>query len=360
MKKIGIWIAIVFVMASLASCAASPMMNSGGGGTASAPAAAPADGGAPADTSYSPAVPNNDSFTQSDSFADSTVTSESATSSAPMAPAPEAGAGSKSDVAQAAGPGRTETQIAANSGRKISFSATFTINTKQYDKDYAAIGRIVTQAGGYIASENSSAASYGNGVDTGRSAYLSLRVPVDKFDSVLDGMNGVGTVVNKSRSSQDLTSQYFDTESRISLLEMRRDRIMGYLKDATDPDQIVAFERELTNTLYELDTYQSDKRQMDQLVDFSTIDVTLYELITPETIGADGQPLGERASSAFALSSAGVGSFLRNLAIFGAAAVPVIALLAVIAVIVLVIIRLVRWLRAKRPWTRKGKGNPEA
>jgi len=255
--------------------------------------------------------------------------------------------------------GMTAAQIAADSGRKITFSASYTINTKQYDKDYAAIGRIVTQAGGYIANENSSASQYGSGDNTGRSAWFSLRVPADKFDSVLDGMNGIGTVVNKSRSSQDLTSQYFDTESRITLLEMRRDRIMGYLKDATDSKQIVAFERELTNTLYELDTYQSDRRQMDRLVALSTIEVSLYELITPETIGADGQPLGERASNAFALSTAGVGSFLRNGAVFAAAAAPFVLLFVIIAAIVLAVVWFVRRLIAKRLRTKKENLNPE-
>ena len=81
-------------------------------------------------------------------------------------------------------------------------------------------------------------------------------------------------MVSRHKSTDDLTSQYYDTDARIEMLNMRRDRLMGYLASATKAEDIVAFEQELSDVLYELDQLQGSKRQMDQLIDYATVDVT--------------------------------------------------------------------------------------
>ena len=231
-------------------------------------------------------------------------------------------------------------------GRKLTFYATITINTKNFNVDYRSITSLISQSGGYIASENfSDYTSYGR--NEGRSTWMSVRVPADGYNSFLDGLAGIGETTDLSRGSDDLTSQYFDTEARIEMLELRKERLMKYLVEAEDAADIVEFERELSNVLYELDQYQGNKRHLDQLVDYASVEISLTELITPETIGKDGEPLGDRASSAFGLSLDSVSRFLQDAVVFLAAAAPVIALLAVIALIVWLIFRLTRRAREK-------------
>jgi flagellar basal body-associated protein FliL len=234
----------------------------------------------------------------------------------------------------------------SQSGRKITFSAVYSIETKRFDEDYGRIVALVKNTNGYIANENTDAHSYYSG-SQGRSSWLTLRIPVGGYDTFLTEIDGVGDIVNKGKSSQDLTSQYFDTESRIELLEMRKTRLIEYIEKAEDPEVIIEFERELTNVLYDLDSYQGTKRGMDQMVDYATVDVTLYEVITAETIGKDGEPLGERAQNAFQMSLNGVGDFLRSVAVFFAGAVPVIVLIVVILIIIWLIVKLIRWIRRK-------------
>ncbi|MDR1815261.1 MAG: DUF4349 domain-containing protein, partial [Clostridiales Family XIII bacterium] len=50
---------------------------------------------------------------------------------------------------------RTGSASLAAKGQKITFSASFSINTDHYDEDYRRINDLVNNAGGYIASENS-------------------------------------------------------------------------------------------------------------------------------------------------------------------------------------------------------------
>lgn len=234
-----------------------------------------------------------------------------------------------------------------DTGRKLTQTISFEINTKQYDADYAKINELLTAAGGYVSNEVSSAHSSETGKNYGRNSSLSLRVPVDHLTSFTDGVSGIGEVINKQKSTDDLTSEYYDTDARIEMLEMRKERLMGYLASATNAEDIVAFEKELSDVLYELDQLQGNKRHMDQLVDYATVDVSLTELITPETIGKDGQPLGDRASEAFAMSANNVGEFWNGFAIFWAAAAPVLLVIAIFAVAIWGIVKLILFLRKK-------------
>ena len=244
-------------------------------------------------------------------------------------------------------------------GRKITFSASLSVNTKNFDADYKAIANLISQAGGYIANENySDYTSYGR--NEGRYSWMSARIPAGKYDSFLGGVSAVGDVTNMNKGSDDLTAQYYDTEARIEMLELRKDRLMSYLVEATEASDIVEFERELSNVLYELDQYQGNKRHLDQLVDYASVDIDLTELITPETIGKDGEPLGDRASAAFGMSANGVGRFLQNAVVFLAGAVPVIILIVVILAIVWFVLRVTRNHREKARDRREEKQDSRA
>ncbi|WP_066644350.1 DUF4349 domain-containing protein [Christensenella timonensis] len=254
------------------------------------------------------------------------------------AAAEEAGTGDLGNLTNAALP---------DTNRKLTYSASFDISTKQYDSDYNKINAELGAAGGYIENESSTAdVSYGSSA-SGRYTTMTMRVPVDKYNEFLDKLSGIGEVTGKQKNTEDFSDQYYDTQSRIELLEGQKARLMAHLANATSTEDIIALEQEITDVIYELDQLQGNMRRMDNLVDYATVSITLTELITPETIGSDGQPLGDRASEAFSLSMTGVGEFLENFAVGFMAALPAIILIAVIIAVVLLVLKLVRFLMGK-------------
>lgn len=217
-------------------------------------------------------------------------------------------------------------------GRKITYWADITINTKDFGSDYQTINEMVTMAGGYVSSENMRDNSYYDS-SQGRRTSMTVNIPTSGYRSFVDELAGIGEVTSLNRYSEDLTYTYFDTEARIAVLEIRRDRLMNYLLVAEKAEDIIAYERELASVLDQLDRYQSEKRQLDQLVEYASVDITLIEQITPETVGRDGEPLGDRASSAFSLSMKKVGRFLEDAVVFIAGAIPVVFVVVVIALV---------------------------
>ncbi|MCL2529298.1 MAG: DUF4349 domain-containing protein [Coriobacteriia bacterium] len=244
-------------------------------------------------------------------------------------------------------------------GRKITFWASLAINTKSFDAEYQAIMDMVNQSGGYVASESmtDSASYYDNSV--GRRTTVSIKIPATGYHSFVDGLSNIGVITSRNMWSDDLTAAYFDTASRIEMLEIRKERLMNYLIEAERAEDIVAFERELSSVLYELDSYQGNLRQLNQLVDYSTVEITLTELITPETIGPDGEPLGDRVSTAFALSVNSVGLFLQDVLVFLVQAAPWLGLLLAVALVVWLLVQGIRKSREKYSETGFAKARQE-
>ena len=88
-----------------------------------------------------------------------------------------------------------------------------------FDSAISAIEQQVLNAGGYI--ENSSVS--GNIGD--RWGMFTIRVPRGKFESVFEVVGENCHVTERSRSSENVSTTYYDNEARKTALETNRDRL---------------------------------------------------------------------------------------------------------------------------------------
>ncbi len=266
---------------------------------------------------------------------------ESASGAAQPTPIP-AEAGGSSDF----GLGDLADAQLPKTDRKLVYSASFSINSRAFDSNYNTIKDVLEEMNGYVENEN----TYTNDAEYGslRSAEMALRVPQPSYNAFLERLSGIGELREKNISTEDITSQYFDTDARIEILEQRKTRLMSYLETATATEDIIQLESELSDVLFELDQYKGSKRGMDNLVEYTSVNVNLREIVTPDTISATAdRPLDQRTGDAFQMSLSGVGTFLQNFAIAISAAAPVLLLLAIIGAGVFGVIKLVRHLKQK-------------
>ena len=85
-----------------------------------------------------------------------------------------------------------------------------------------ALTQLVKNVGGYIESTYQSG-DRENG--STRSSSMTLRIPSEKLDEFLNGLDGVGRVVDRSESSTDMTVQYADNEARLATLRAKLERL---------------------------------------------------------------------------------------------------------------------------------------
>jgi hypothetical protein len=112
--------------------------------------------------------------------------------------------------------------------------------------------------------------------DAGGFGSLTLSVPADKLDTALDQLSKqVGTVLRRSTSSQDVTAQYVDTESRLKTMRASVARVRALMTQAKDIGQVVALESELSRRQADLESLESQLGALKNSVERSTVTVSL-------------------------------------------------------------------------------------
>jgi hypothetical protein len=105
---------------------------------------------------------------------------------------------------------------------------------------------------------------------------LTLSVPSDKLDTALDQLSKqVGTVLRRNTSSQDVTSQYVDTESRLKTMRASVERVRALMAQAKDIGQVVALESEMSRREADLESLGSQLEALKTSVERSTLTVSL-------------------------------------------------------------------------------------
>ena len=108
---------------------------------------------------------------------------------------------------------------------------------------------------------------------------IVVRVPVDRFQAAMTALQGLGTLQHSDRSSKNVTTEVIDVDERVETLETSLDRLQDYQDDAKDIDELIRYEREITEREAELQSLKSQQAYLADQTAMSTI--TLY-LSTPD------------------------------------------------------------------------------
>lgn len=188
---------------------------------------------------------------------------------------------------------------------KLILNADLSLETQDFEKSAADIEKMTAEAGGYIESSG----TYG---DTGsRSANYTLRVPQEKFEQFYAQLGENMHVVSRSRSSEDVTEQYTDIETRLATLQTKHERLLSLLEKADKMEDIIALENALADCEYEIDSLTGSKRRYDDLVGFSTFYINLREVQTL-TATADGIGFGAQLTQAAKTGARGLADVVRG------------------------------------------------
>ena len=94
---------------------------------------------------------------------------------------------------------------------KITYTASVSIETTEFDKAVAALENQVQKIGGFVESSNVTGDTQYNSDGTttvvNRWAYYTVRIPCDHFESFLHETEGFGNVTSTSRAAQNVISE---------------------------------------------------------------------------------------------------------------------------------------------------------
>ncbi|WP_455713973.1 DUF4349 domain-containing protein [Anaerosporobacter sp.] len=168
-----------------------------------------------------------------------------------------------------------ESAIKVEANRKIIRNVSLELETQDFDKVVDTIEAEITSLGGYAESiEMSDLLS-----STNRYCNIIARIPAAKLDSFVNKVNKTGNVVSKNMSAEDVTVNYVDMESHVKVLKVEQKRLLELIEKAVDLDSIILLENRLSEIRYELESYESQLKTYDNLVEYSTVTVSIQEVI---------------------------------------------------------------------------------
>lgn len=225
--------------------------------------------------------------------------------------------------------------------RRIIYTATLDLLAEEFDRLPAEIEKLAREHGGFVA--NSS-------IDTAtgrpRSGSWTIRVPVERYDALLDAAGKLGELQRRTADSREVTAEYYDLESRLRNKEREEARLLEHLEDATGTlEEILAVEKELARVRTEAEQLTGQLRVLKDLTALSTVTINVSEI--QGYVPVESPSIATRLGRAWSESLAGLTEAGQLLIIAVVAVAPWAVATAVPIVTILLLVRR----RKRRPVT---------
>lgn len=211
----------------------------------------------------------------------------------------------------------------------------------EVDDTREAVRRAVAEAtgyGGYVEEREESTDEGG----TPTYASVTLRLPQENLEELLEQLEDYGDVTDLSESAQDVTSTYRDLNARIEALETSVDRLIEIMAEADSAEELLQIETTLSERQASLESLQAELNALEDQVSLST----LYIRFSTE-------PITEVDREGFmgGLQSGwnGLVKFINGFLVVAGALVPWFAILAVPGVVIFLLLRRRRAKRVAPP-----------
>ena len=238
-----------------------------------------------------------------------------------------------------------ETTAASNSanttpeGRKWIITVDMSLETDNLETLQAALNERIAAMEGFV--EDQSIYNGSNYTSHRyRNANMTVRIPADRITEFTQELGGIANVVSNNLRREDVTLQYVDTEGRVNALKTEEARLLELLAGAETMSDLLEIEARLSDVRYELESYTSRLRTLDNQIDYATVYLFIEEV--QEYTPVEEPTFLERITGGFGDSLEGLWESLQNLAVFLVVSFPYILVYGGAAVILFLGVRKLR------------------
>jgi hypothetical protein len=146
-------------------------------------------------------------------------------------------------------------------GRVIIYDARVVLAVFQIQEELEKIRKQIKGWGGYMISMNSNS--------------IVFRIPVEKFDDIVDEVSGIGELISKDITGQDVTDEFRDLKIKLKNALATRDRLVELLGKAHTVKESLLIEAELKRLLEEIELIKGRLKFLQESALYSKITVYL-------------------------------------------------------------------------------------
>ncbi|WP_399890921.1 DUF4349 domain-containing protein [Streptomyces sp. BBFR51] len=151
-------------------------------------------------------------------------------------------------------------------------TVSLSVQVKDTAKALDAARTATENAGGYVGDETTNRDSEGH-----ERTEVTLRVPVERYEDVLDDLEGAGKLLRRDAKAEDVTDQVVDVDSRVKSQRASVARVRELMDRATKLSDVVALEGELSTRQAELEALLARQAALKDRTSLATITLSLSE-----------------------------------------------------------------------------------
>jgi hypothetical protein len=156
--------------------------------------------------------------------------------------------------------------------RKIIKNGSMRIQVGEIKKAQATVNEILKKSNAYIQKEEF------QNTDVDENLDLTIRVPHKNFDTLVNSFSdGVGSVLSKNISSDDVTEEYTDVSIKLANKKIYLEKYRDMLKSATTTKDMLEIQEKIRGLEDEIDVAEGRLRFIDDRVNYSTLNLSLYK-----------------------------------------------------------------------------------
>lgn len=156
--------------------------------------------------------------------------------------------------------------------KKVIKNGDMRIQVGDIKKAQTQVSDILKKNNAYIQKENFQNTDMDENID------LIIRVPHKSFDALVNSFSdGVGSVLSKNISSDDVTEEYTDISIKLANKKIYLEKYRDMLKRAATTKDMIEIQEKIRELEDEIDVAEGRLRFIDDRVNYSTLNLNLYK-----------------------------------------------------------------------------------
>ena len=184
---------------------------------------------------------------------------------------------------------------------KVITTVHLSLETTEFDSTIESLGKIIGANKGYIENSHISDRGHINNKIFKYADYV-IRVPKNSVEGFTNEIDSIGNIISQNVSKEDITKQYYDTESRLNLLKTKEERMTALLKQADKMEDIITIENQLSDIIHQKESLTKNILDMDDKVSYSIIHMNISEVERLRSDATAKTTFATRISNAFSNS----------------------------------------------------------
>ncbi len=156
------------------------------------------------------------------------------------------------------------------------------------------ISRMAEEMGGFVVSANLYQSELESGAPVWRGS-VTIRVPAERLNDALEQIKSESSQdpISENVTSQDVTGEYTDLESRLGNLEAAEEQLTRIMESAVKTEDVLSVYNQLVQTREQIEVIKGQMKYYEQSAAMSAVSVELIpnEAVQPLSIGG-WQPVG--------------------------------------------------------------------